>query len=77
MNAKLPAVLFGVLMVGAHAQELPKVDRPYTTWSEYAGSADSMQHSALTQITKTNVANLQPACSIRHPANPSGSPSIH
>ena len=32
--------------------------KPYTTWSDYGGSADSMQYSALTQITKENV---QPA----------------
>jgi quinoprotein glucose dehydrogenase len=35
--------------------------KPYTTWSDYAGSADSMQYSALAQINKTNVAALQPA----------------
>src|SRR5258706_4759139 len=34
---------------------------PYTTWSDYGGSADSMQYSALTQITKSNVAQLQRA----------------
>src|SRR5438874_10334769 len=32
---------------------------PYTSWSDYAGSADSMQYSALTQINKTNVSKLQ------------------
>jgi quinoprotein glucose dehydrogenase len=33
--------------------------KPYTTWSDYGGSADSMQYSALTQIDKTNVSRLQ------------------
>ena len=33
---------------------------PYTTWSAYGGSADSMQYSALAQITRENVATLQP-----------------
>lgn len=35
--------------------------RPYTTWSDYGGSADSMQYSALAQVTKTNVKQLEPA----------------
>jgi quinoprotein glucose dehydrogenase len=35
--------------------------RPYTTWSEYGGSADSMQYSALAQINRGNVKQLQPA----------------
>jgi quinoprotein glucose dehydrogenase len=32
---------------------------PYTTWSDYAGSADSMQYSALEQIDKRNVGQLE------------------
>jgi quinoprotein glucose dehydrogenase len=32
---------------------------PYTTWSDYAGSADSMQYSALSQINRRNVATLE------------------
>lgn len=32
---------------------------PYTTWSDYLGSADSAQYSALKQINKTNVSQLQ------------------
>src|ERR1700736_614849 len=31
---------------------------PYATWSDYGGSSDSAQYSALTQINKTNVARL-------------------
>jgi quinoprotein glucose dehydrogenase len=34
---------------------------PYTTWNQYGGSADSMQYSALAQIDRTNVAQLQRA----------------
>jgi quinoprotein glucose dehydrogenase len=50
-------MLGGVLRHGeARAQ-----DRPYTTWSDYGGSADSMQYSALAQITRDNVTTLQPA----------------
>jgi quinoprotein glucose dehydrogenase len=35
--------------------------KPYTTWRDYAGSADSMQYSALAQINKDTVAALAPA----------------
>ncbi len=33
--------------------------RPHTTWSDYEGGADSAQYSALTQINKSNVDELQ------------------
>src|ERR1700744_4393207 len=36
-----------------------KEAKEYTTWSDYEGSADSAQYSALTQINKSNVAQLQ------------------
>lgn len=36
-------------------------DAPYTTWSAYGGSRDSMQYSALRQIDRTNVAKLDVA----------------
>ena len=32
---------------------------PYTTWSAYGGGVDSAQYSALTQINKSNVSQLQ------------------
>ena len=32
---------------------------PYTTWSDFAGGADGMQYSALKQINKTNVNQLE------------------
>ena len=32
---------------------------PYSTWSDYGGSPDSMQYSSLTQITTKNVAQLE------------------
>jgi quinoprotein glucose dehydrogenase len=40
--------------------------QPYTTWSDYGGSADSMQYSALKQINRSNVKDLQLVWS--HPA---------
>src|ERR1043165_4977660 len=32
---------------------------PYTTWSAYGGGVDSAQYSALTQINKSNLSQLQ------------------
>jgi quinoprotein glucose dehydrogenase len=32
---------------------------PYTTWSSYLGTPDSAQYSALTQINKSNVRQLE------------------
>src|SRR6185312_13685848 len=37
----------------------------YATWSDYGGSADSMQYSALKQINKSNVQRLELAWSYR------------
>ena len=43
----------------------------YTTWSDYGGSSDSMQYSALKQVNKSNVSHLELAWS--YPvAGPSG-----
>jgi quinoprotein glucose dehydrogenase len=36
-------------------------DRQYTTWRDYSGSADSAQYSALRQINRSNVGQLQVA----------------
>jgi quinoprotein glucose dehydrogenase len=53
------------------------VQKPYTTWADYGGSADSMQYSALTEITTTNVSKLErvwfyavPGDAVRLPFNP-------
>jgi quinoprotein glucose dehydrogenase len=35
--------------------------QPYTTWSDYGGSADTMQYSALHQIDKSNVSKVERA----------------
>jgi quinoprotein glucose dehydrogenase len=35
--------------------------QPYTTWSDYGGSADTMQYSALQQIDKSNVSKVERA----------------
>src|SRR3979490_736438 len=38
-------------------------DKPHTTWSSYLGSPDSNQYSALKQINKSNVGELDVAWS--------------
>lgn len=53
----VPFVAF-VLSVALRGQS---AKHPYTTWSDYGGSADSMQYSALQQITRSNVSQLEPA----------------
>ena len=40
-----------------------EAQKPYTTWRGYSGSPDSSQYSALTQIDKSNVAQLEVAWS--------------
>jgi quinoprotein glucose dehydrogenase len=42
-----------------------------SNWSDYGGSADSMQYSALKQIDKSNVKQLRLAWSVKAPG-PSG-----
>ena len=48
-------VAIAVAMLGAQAA----TPAPYTEWREYGGSPDSMQYSALKQIDKTNVQQLE------------------
>ncbi len=43
----------------AAKKSVPAKKARYTTWSDYGGSSDSMQYSALKQINKTNVAKLE------------------
>ena len=60
-----PAALAVVLLAGAAGlQGGPgSARRPYTAWSDYGGSADSMQYSALDQIDRSNVGKLELAWS--------------
>jgi quinoprotein glucose dehydrogenase len=62
----------GVLAVLALPSEAraPQPAAPYTTWSEYGGAADSMQYSALAEITRANVAQLQPVWFYRVAGDP-------
>jgi quinoprotein glucose dehydrogenase len=36
-----------------------QAQKPYSAWQDYGGSADTMQYSALKQITKANVARME------------------
>jgi quinoprotein glucose dehydrogenase len=45
----------------------PRARQPYTTWSDYGGAADSMQYSALKQITRRNVNQLELVWSYKVP----------
>ena len=58
MSRPLAALILIAAAVSSHAAPKPK---PYTTWSDYGGSADSAQYSALDQINRSNVGKLQVA----------------
>jgi len=66
VKARWTILLLGFAMAFAASQK-----RPYTTWSDYGGAADSMQYSALKQIDKTNVNQLELTWSYTVPG-PSG-----
>jgi quinoprotein glucose dehydrogenase len=56
------AIHLGLITVGGQSSRRAdglRNRQPYTAWSDYGGSADSMQYSALKQINKTNVARLE------------------
>ena len=47
----------------AQAQSGRDAERPYTTWRTYGGGGHSSQYSALDEINKSNVAQLEVAWS--------------
>ena len=56
--AGLAALLVGfVILRGTPAPAT--APRPYTTWSAFGGTKDSMQYSALAQVNKSNVSQLE------------------
>ena len=61
-----------LLRVDARLGQAPGVPLPAgnTTWREYGGTADSMQYSALAQVTRANVAMLQPVWFYRVAGDP-------
>ena len=60
MKPFFPLIVVSLGLAGSSPAALAN-GQPYTTWSDYGGSADSMQYSALTQINRTNVKQLEPA----------------
>jgi quinoprotein glucose dehydrogenase len=52
------AVLAGFLVLRAQSSN-SDAQTPYTAWSHYGGSADSLQYSALDQVNKKNVSQLK------------------
>ena len=50
-----------VILLACAASRLPSgaAQQPYTSWRDYLGSSDSAQYSALRQISKSNVSQLQ------------------
>ncbi len=56
------AAVIGFLLLRGEASTEGRQHTPrYVTWSDYGGSADSMQYSALTQINRNTVSTLQQA----------------
>lgn len=53
-SAFFAAVLYFPQSIAAHSQK-----EAYSTWSDYAGSPDSMSYSSLDQVNKTNVNQLK------------------
>src|SRR5678816_2058733 len=50
--------------------------KPYTTWTAYQGGAHSSQYTALDQITKSNVAQLEVAWTYQINGNVTFNPVI-
>src|SRR5580700_692210 len=73
MRMLIQAQWIGLSAAALAAAVLFAADTPrsYTTWSDYGGSSDSMQYSALKQINKSNVSHLELAWSYLAPG-PSG-----
>ena len=71
-TARLRRVLLIGIALAAHMVTAPQAQQPqaYTKWDQYGGSSDSMQYSALAQINKANVNQLQRAWFYPVPGEP-------
>src|SRR5689334_7661909 len=58
---RLVVVASSLLAASVLAQTNGTRAKPYTTWTAYGGAADSSQYSALDQINRSNVSQLQTA----------------
>jgi quinoprotein glucose dehydrogenase len=66
---KRPFTLLAIICLAGHTAA-GQSKKAYTTWSDYAGSPDSMQYSALTEINRSNVAQLAEAWFYPVPGEP-------
>ena len=57
--SRLIGTLFAVVLAVCLLAQTPARKPPYSTWSDYGGSADSMQYSSLKQVDKLNVSSLE------------------
>src|SRR5215831_15831073 len=58
-SAQFVVLTAGLVAVGVGGWGQGQPARPYTTWTAYGGGAHSSQYSALNQINKSNVFQLQ------------------
>ena len=66
MRVPLLALVLSAAVTIPHAQQ----SQPYAKWDQYGGASDSMQYSALAQINKINVKQLQRAWFYAVPGEP-------
>ena len=75
-NLRPSLLAIGVLAAAvANAQE-PSAKPDYRTWNQYLGGVDSSQYSALDQINKSNVAQLEVVWSYETGDNPTFNPIV-
>src|SRR5262245_8822407 len=74
MNRRLPLAAAAAVAAIALAYAQASEKQPYTDWTDYGGSPDSAQYSALKQINKGNVARLDLAWFLPTPG-PSPAPN--
>src|SRR5438309_1059332 len=65
IRSYVPPCFLRVLRVSVLS--LPLLAADYTTWRDYGGAPDSMQYSALKQITRSNVRQLELAWTYKVP----------
>jgi glucose dehydrogenase len=58
-RATVLSLVAALAAVGAQAQNGRQTERPYTTWRTYGGGGHASQYSALAQINKSNVTQLE------------------
>ena len=70
------SLAIGVLAAAVAKAQEPSSNQDYRTWTQYLGGVDSSQYSALDQIDKGNVTQLQPVWSYETGDNPLFNPIV-